>query len=123
MPTYIYECRPCNWVFSLKRAIDERDLPAHCPKCSVETSKRLLTSPILIQPHNRRESLADEDRQDVPTVPGNVFINCSAEGNGQGGFRFRGGRHVMFNTRSTNNPIGIDIGDDAEVIDYDTTIE
>jgi hypothetical protein len=55
---------------------------------------------------------------------GATFIDCSSVGSGRAGFFFRGsGHHVMYNTRSTNDPIAFDIGDDVEVEDYNTIIE
>lgn len=61
---------------------------------------------------------------DRPATDGaNIFINCLAKGNRRGGFNFEAGRHVMYNTRAVDNPIGISIGGDADVTDYDTEID
>jgi hypothetical protein len=82
----------------------------------------VFTAPIIIR------SPSSPRRPEVPAVTrqggGATFINCSSEGSGKGGFVFRGGgHHVMYNTRSTNDPVAFDIGDDVEVEDYNTIIE
>jgi putative FmdB family regulatory protein len=122
VPTYIYECGKCHHCFSLVRSSDDRNLAASCPKCSTETRKRVFTAPIIIK------SADSPRRPEIPAVKrqrgGGTFTNCTAEGNGQGGFAFRGsGHHVMYNTRTIGNPVAFDIGDNVEVEDYNTTIE
>ena len=44
-----------------KRPVDDRDLPAKCPTCSVSTTKRLFTVPILL----RRGSSDDASTRDA----------------------------------------------------------
>lgn len=129
MPTYVYECFKCALRFSVMRRSDDRDLPTECPTCSTETSKRRFTGDIALLTGSRRATNTRATDPNVNTETGlgsgdNLFINCSSANNGKGGFVFRGsGRNVMINTRSTNDTVAFDIGDDVTVEDYNTIIE
>ncbi len=40
MPFYDYRCEACEAEFTLKRKIDEMTLPAPCPECGSEETRR-----------------------------------------------------------------------------------
>jgi len=42
MPNYDYRCQECNELFTAFWAIEDRNIPTHCPNCG-KTAKRLVT--------------------------------------------------------------------------------
>jgi putative FmdB family regulatory protein len=130
VPTYHYECRGCNTIFSQVRAIDDCDLPAICPNCPISATRRLFKGPTAIRigsqkaegpnrtPDPQARAAAEADG------PWNVrMTNCTAIGCGTG---IKAGGNIRIlaqNTRLAGNQVGLDIGDDAVVRHYDTSIE
>jgi putative FmdB family regulatory protein len=130
LPTYIYECQPCNKVFSQNRPITERDLPTICKKCHTPTRKRLFTTPILIKSESFRpaapqNSIPPRLRSARPNGLGRtrqiVVVNNDT------GIKFSGsGTYDLpkdLQIIAIGNKTAIDIDDDVEVHDYNTHIE
>lgn len=130
MPTYVYECRPCNTVFTQVRPIEDRDLPATCQKCAASSTKRLFAQPFAIQATDRTASppaagfpTTQGTRQavDTPFQVENVEIRNFRSGTGM---RVRGSAWVAArNLRFSENETSVEVRDDARLDDYGTVIE
>lgn len=127
MPTYVYECRPCNKVFGLVRPIDDRDLSAPCPSCSAPSTHRLFKGPFPLI----TRGVANPGQTTRPAVPGwaeprprgAYMVNCVAD-NCSTGIKISGpGTVHAYNTKLTRNRIALDVDEAATLNDENTIIE
>ena len=115
MPSYIYECRACNEVFTQMRVVEERDTPTTCPKCGTSTTKRLVTKPIMIGKAKppQRFSFSRGTAPGSSDRPGVTLENVIAEDCG-GGVKLSGNARVLAkNVRLIKNRIGLDMDGNA----------
>ena len=130
MPGYIYACRPCNNIFTQVRPVEDRDEPAVCQNCNTATTRRLFREPVKIQARqqavfppraSRLKPTSREmapDRVSHPQLKNVRIINCDT------GIKLSGTIRVLAeDLELSGNRISIDIGDDAELNDYNTIIE
>jgi putative FmdB family regulatory protein len=129
MPTYVYECRPCNTVFTQVRASEDRDLPATCRKCGAISNKRLFAQPFVIALANRtvspREAEVHAGQPENPRQSNFLIENVGIVNFKDGtGLRLSGGISVEAgNTYFSGNGVAIEVRDTARLHDEGTLIE
>jgi putative FmdB family regulatory protein len=130
LPGYIYSCRPCNNIFTQIRPVEERDKPAVCETCNIATTRRLFWEPLKLQarprpvPPPRGSWLNPVSREMIPGGVPNFELKNVRVINFDTGIKVDGTARVLAEgLELSGNRVSIDISDDGELHDFNTTIE